>query len=70
MPKATKTLIIYRPGIKAIVAEVETGDNYYLSGDDARYYGTMEQFKTAHPEYRDLQDVVNETLKPNNYETE
>jgi len=62
MPQATKPLIIYRPGIKAIVAEVETGDNYFLSGDDDRYYGTMESFKILHPEYRDLQDVINKLL--------
>jgi len=62
--QAKKNAVIYRPEIKAIVGTIEVGDNYYLASTDARFGGTLAEFKAAYPEYRELQDVIQETLKP------
>lgn len=62
MPRAQTTLVIYRPDTYAIVAEMKTGERYMLAETDLLYHGTLANFKIENPEYKMLQDIVNETI--------
>jgi len=60
MPKAEHPLIIYRKDIKAIVAELQNGECYYLAGTDSIFYGAIEDFKMINPDFKTLEEVLKE----------
>lgn len=53
---ATGNLVLYNPSELIVVAEVFTGDSYFLPADAEVYEGNLEQFLIDNPEYQQQQN--------------
>jgi len=49
--KAVTTLTLYRPSDLIVLAQVETGQQYYTPADVFVFEGTIEEFLKLNPEY-------------------
>jgi len=62
MAKATISIVIYRPEIKAIIANLQIDERYYLADTDLIFEGTPEDFTAANPDYKTLEEVLKQDL--------
>lgn len=51
---ATDNLVLYNPSELIVVAEVFTGESYYIPQSVEIYEGNLEQFLIDNPEYNTL----------------
>lgn len=54
---ADKTITLYRPADKIIIAQVEIGEEYNIPDDVFVFEGDIAEFKILYPEYREENEL-------------
>ena len=60
MARATTTIVLYRESNKTIIAEVKTGEQYFIPIEVKVNEGTLEDFIIEYPDYVFETDSLNE----------